>query len=172
MMEPERVTAVFARKVQGQLPPRSMSRCRAEQAQSRRASRRAPKSAPAPRTSFPISSQGAARSTATTSATPARDSIARHERADRLVPLQRPRRAALRPHHRREHRNARSPSSLDDKVLSAPVIREPITGGSGQISGNLTIEEANTVAMMLRAGALPGRLTVVEQQVVDASAKR
>ncbi len=61
---------------------------------------------------------------------------------------------------------------LDDKVLSAPVIREPITGGSGQISGNLTIEEANSVAMMLRACALPGRLTIVEQQVVDAGAKR
>jgi preprotein translocase subunit SecD len=57
---------------------------------------------------------------------------------------------------------------LDDRVLSAPVIREPITGGSGQISGNFTLEEANTVAMMLRAGALPGRLTVVEQQVIDA----
>lgn len=56
---------------------------------------------------------------------------------------------------------------LDDKVLSAPIIREPITGGSGQISGNFTLEDANTVAMMLRAGALPGRLTVVEQQVVE-----
>jgi preprotein translocase subunit SecD len=56
---------------------------------------------------------------------------------------------------------------LDVKVLSAPVIREPITGGSGQISGNFTLEDANTVAMMLRAGALPGRLTVVEQQVVE-----
>lgn len=56
---------------------------------------------------------------------------------------------------------------LDDQVLSAPVIREPITGGSGQISGNFTIQEAMTVAMMLRAGALPGRLTVVEQQIVE-----
>lgn len=56
---------------------------------------------------------------------------------------------------------------LDDLVLSAPVIREPITGGSGQISGNFTIQDAMTVAMMLRAGALPGRLSVVEQQVVE-----
>lgn len=56
---------------------------------------------------------------------------------------------------------------LDDQVLSAPVIREPITGGSGQISGNFTIPEAMTVAMMLRAGALPGRLTVVEQQTLE-----
>jgi preprotein translocase subunit SecD len=55
---------------------------------------------------------------------------------------------------------------LDDKVLSAPVIREPITGGSCQISGNFTLEEANSIAMLLRAGALPGHLSVVEQQVV------
>lgn len=43
---------------------------------------------------------------------------------------------------------------LDDKVISAPVIREPITGGSGHISGNFTLEEANSVAMLLRAGIL------------------
>lgn len=56
---------------------------------------------------------------------------------------------------------------LDDKVVSAPVIREPITGGSGQISGNFTLEEANSVAMLMRAGSLPGRLGLVEQQVVQ-----
>ena len=60
---------------------------------------------------------------------------------------------------------------LDDKVISAPVIREPITGGSGQISGNLTLEEANSVAMMLRAASLPGRLGLVEQQVVQPATK-
>lgn len=60
---------------------------------------------------------------------------------------------------------------LDDKVISAPVIREPITGGSGQISGNFTLEEASSVAMMLRAGSLPGRLGLVEQQVVQPAAK-
>jgi preprotein translocase subunit SecD len=60
---------------------------------------------------------------------------------------------------------------LDDKVISAPVIREPITGGSGQISGNFTLEEANSVAMMLRAGSLPGHLGLVEQQVVQPAAK-
>jgi preprotein translocase subunit SecD len=59
---------------------------------------------------------------------------------------------------------------LDDRVLSAPVIREPITGGSGQISGDFTLEEANSIAMMLRACALPGRLSVVEQQVVAPAA--
>ena len=60
---------------------------------------------------------------------------------------------------------------LDDKVISAPVIREPITGGSVQISGNFTMEEANSVAMLLRAGAMPGHLTLVEQQVVQPTAK-
>lgn len=60
---------------------------------------------------------------------------------------------------------------LDDKVISAPVIREPITGGSGQISGNFTLEEANSVAMMLRAGSLPGHLGLVEQQVIQPAAK-
>lgn len=60
---------------------------------------------------------------------------------------------------------------IEDKVISAPVIREPITGGSGQISGNLTVEEANSVAMMLRAGSLPGHLGLIEQQVVQPAAK-
>ncbi|MBR0702888.1 preprotein translocase subunit SecD [Bradyrhizobium diazoefficiens] len=60
---------------------------------------------------------------------------------------------------------------LDDRVISAPVIREPITGGSGQISGNFTLEEASSVAMMLRAGSLPGHLGLIEQQVVQPAAK-
>ena len=60
---------------------------------------------------------------------------------------------------------------LDDRVISAPVIREPITGGSGQISGNFTLEEANSVAMMLRAGSLPGHLGLVDQQVIQPAAK-
>jgi SecD/SecF fusion protein len=55
---------------------------------------------------------------------------------------------------------------LDGKVLSAPVIREPITGGSGQISGGFTIEEATDLAAMLRAGALPVPLTVIEERSV------
>lgn len=57
---------------------------------------------------------------------------------------------------------------LDGKVLSAPVIREPITGGSGQISGSFTIEEASTLAALLRAGALPAKLTVIEERSVGA----
>jgi preprotein translocase subunit SecD len=56
---------------------------------------------------------------------------------------------------------------LDDQVVSSPVIREPITGGSGQISGNFTLEEANTIVMLLRSGTLPGRLSVVDRQVVE-----
>jgi SecD/SecF fusion protein len=55
---------------------------------------------------------------------------------------------------------------LDGKVLSAPVIREPITGGSGQISGSFTVEETSTLAALLRAGALPAPLTVIEERTV------
>ena len=57
---------------------------------------------------------------------------------------------------------------LDDKVLSAPVIREPITGGSGQISGGFSVQEAGTLAALLRAGALPAKLTVIEERSVGA----
>ena len=49
---------------------------------------------------------------------------------------------------------------LDNEVISAPVIREPILGGSGQISGSFTVEQANDLAILLRAGALPAPLTV------------
>lgn len=55
---------------------------------------------------------------------------------------------------------------LDDQVISAPVIREPIVGGSGQISGNFTVQGANDLAVLLRAGALPATLTVVEERTV------
>lgn len=58
---------------------------------------------------------------------------------------------------------------LDDKVLSAPVIREPILGGSGQISGSFTVESANNLAIQLRSGALPAKLTVVEERTVGPS---
>ncbi|HZP75204.1 MAG TPA: protein translocase subunit SecD [Pseudolabrys sp.] len=57
---------------------------------------------------------------------------------------------------------------LDNKVVSAPVIREPILGGSGQISGNFTVESANELALLLRAGALPAKLTVIEERTVGA----
>jgi preprotein translocase subunit SecD len=54
---------------------------------------------------------------------------------------------------------------LDDRVLSAPIIREPILGGSGQISGGFTVQDANDMAILLRAGELPGELTVIEYRV-------
>lgn len=55
---------------------------------------------------------------------------------------------------------------LDGKVLSAPVIEEPIVGGSGQIRGNFTIEETAVLSALLRAGALPAPLTVIEERTV------
>src|SRR5690606_26188243 len=58
---------------------------------------------------------------------------------------------------------------LDDTVITAPVIQQPITGGSGQISGNFTTASANDLAVLLRAGALPASLNVVEERTVDAS---
>jgi protein-export membrane protein SecD len=53
---------------------------------------------------------------------------------------------------------------FDNEVLSAPIIREPILGGSGQISGNFTVQDANDMAILLRAGELPGKLTLIEQR--------
>jgi protein-export membrane protein SecD len=58
---------------------------------------------------------------------------------------------------------------LDNKVLSAPVIREPILGGSGQISGSFTVDSASTLAVQLRSGALPTKLTIVEERTVGPS---
>lgn len=55
---------------------------------------------------------------------------------------------------------------LDNKVLTAPRINEPILGGSGQISGNFTFASANELAVLLRAGALPAPLKVIEERVV------
>lgn len=57
---------------------------------------------------------------------------------------------------------------LDNKVISAPVINEPITGGSGQISGNFDVQSANELALLLRSGALPAPLKVEEQRTVGA----
>ena len=55
---------------------------------------------------------------------------------------------------------------LDNVVLSAPVIREPILGGSASISGGFTVDEANELAISLRSGRLPVELTVVEERSV------
>src|ERR1700712_4087191 len=55
---------------------------------------------------------------------------------------------------------------LDNEVISAPVTREPITGGSGQISGSFTVQQANDLSILLRAGALPAPLTIIEERTV------
>lgn len=57
---------------------------------------------------------------------------------------------------------------LDNKVISAPVIQTPITGGTGIITGNFTPESANNLSVLLRAGALPAPLKVEEQRTVGA----
>lgn len=56
---------------------------------------------------------------------------------------------------------------LDGKVLSAPSINEPILGGQAQISGNFTTESATALAISLRSGALPVKLTVMEESTVS-----
>jgi protein-export membrane protein SecD len=58
---------------------------------------------------------------------------------------------------------------LDNKVISAPVIREPILGGTGQISGNFSVKETADLSVLLRSGALPAKLTVIEERTVGAS---
>jgi preprotein translocase subunit SecD len=55
---------------------------------------------------------------------------------------------------------------LDNEVISAPVIREPILAGSGQISGSFTVQSANDLSILLRAGALPAPLTIIEERTV------
>ncbi|MDD5586535.1 MAG: protein translocase subunit SecD [Alphaproteobacteria bacterium] len=55
---------------------------------------------------------------------------------------------------------------LDNKVISAPVIREPILGGSGVISGRFTTQSAQDLALLLRAGALPAPIKVLEERTV------
>jgi preprotein translocase subunit SecD len=57
---------------------------------------------------------------------------------------------------------------LDGKVISAPRVNEPILGGSGIISGNFTTQQAQDLALLLRAGALPAPLTVLEERTVGA----
>ena len=57
---------------------------------------------------------------------------------------------------------------LDNEVISAPVIREPILGGRGQISGTFSVQAATDLAILLRAGALPAKLTIIEERTVGA----
>ncbi len=58
---------------------------------------------------------------------------------------------------------------LDDTVYSAPVIRERISGGSAQISGNFTEQEATDLAIVLRAGSLPAPVNILENRTVGPS---
>ncbi|MBQ9882761.1 MAG: protein translocase subunit SecD [Synergistes sp.] len=58
---------------------------------------------------------------------------------------------------------------LDDVVISAPVVQQRISGGEAQITGNFTTEEANRLAIMLRAGALPVEVEVLENRSIGPS---
>ena len=55
---------------------------------------------------------------------------------------------------------------LDGKIISAPSVREPILGGSGQISGDFTFQSATDLALLLRSGALPAPLSIIEERTV------
>ena len=55
---------------------------------------------------------------------------------------------------------------LDNKIISAPVIQEPILGGNGQISGEFTFQSATDLALLLRSGSLPAPLTIIEERTV------
>jgi preprotein translocase subunit SecD len=61
---------------------------------------------------------------------------------------------------------------LDDKILSAPNINEPILGGQAQISGSFTVDSANQLAISLASGKLPVKLNVVEERTVSAELGR
>ncbi len=68
-----------------------------------------------------------------------------------------------------ENVNRRFAIKLNDRVITAPVIRSPILGGVGQIEGNFTVESANDLSILLRAGALPAELTIIEERTVGPS---
>ena len=55
---------------------------------------------------------------------------------------------------------------LDGKIISAPSIREPIVGGSGQITGDFTFQSATDLALLLRSGALPAPMNIIEERTV------
>ena len=69
----------------------------------------------------------------------------------------------------RAHVGERFAIVLDNKVVEAAVIRGPITGGNGQITGGFNKDSATNLALMLNAGALPAPLTVVEQRTIGPS---
>ncbi len=55
---------------------------------------------------------------------------------------------------------------LDNKIISAPTVSEAIIGGSGQITGNFTFQSATDLALLLRSGALPAPLNIIEERTV------
>lgn len=69
----------------------------------------------------------------------------------------------------RNNVNKRFAIVLDNEIISAPVINEPICGGNGQISGGFDVQQATDLALLLRAGALPAEMTVVEERSVGPS---
>jgi preprotein translocase subunit SecD len=69
----------------------------------------------------------------------------------------------------RKNRGKRMAIVLDDKVISAPSINEPIVTGSGIISGSFTVNSANELALLLRAGSLPAPLVIAEEKTVGPS---
>ena len=69
----------------------------------------------------------------------------------------------------REHTNEPFAIVLDNQVVSAPNINGPICGGSGQITGAFSVQEASDLALLLRAGALPAPLNVMEERTVGPS---
>src|SRR5207249_11647398 len=58
---------------------------------------------------------------------------------------------------------------LDNEPLTTPVVREPITGGHGQITGRFTLPEARTLVIQLNAGALPVPVSIEQERTVDAT---
>lgn len=69
----------------------------------------------------------------------------------------------------KEHTNEPFAIVLDQEIISAPNINEPICAGSAQISGNFTVQETADLALLLRAGALPADLEIVEERTVGPS---
>ncbi len=72
----------------------------------------------------------------------------------------------------RENKGSLLAIVLDGVVLTAPMIKEPILDGNGEISGQFSLESANDLAVMLRSGSLPATLEVVEEKVVGPSLGR
>ena len=62
--------------------------------------------------------------------------------------------------------NKRLAIVLDNKIISAPIIREAIIGGAGQISGDFTFQTATDLALLLRSGALPAPINIIEERTV------